>query len=252
MDEKRESSQSGFKSSFAQEIEENIRNSSIFTKRNNDRNFTEATSNNPFNAEHFGTKDTHYQRSLISPTSLVGRISRDDGASLTSGYFDSSSIDFHQDEIFSKERRSNTRAFDLTKMPSLGNQTEPSIGLPPNNTWMTSSEFVKLLEMEEEKGNNNELKFKSVGISKGNSIKGFKSKAILGPKNNEEIRHVTDNSADQCSLKVKSHNNNSFLDKDAQFPFKTLQKTCTDLGFTFSEQEWCQLAKTLALGENTT
>ena len=163
MEEDRVSSKGGFKSSFAQEFAENVRNSSGFAKKEqHNRNYLEAI-NNPFTDENHHTRDPFYQRSLASPSSLAGRLNRDEGASLTSGFFDSSSIDCYQDDSFSKDGRSNNELLDhVTKMPSLGDRADDA-----SNSWMTSSQFVKLLEMQEAKENIDEIKFNSTGISIG-------------------------------------------------------------------------------------
>lgn len=171
MEQERESSKGGFKSSFAQEVAENIRNSSSFAKKQqHNRTFLETTANNnPFTDENYPSRDPFYQRSLTSPNSLAGRLNKDEGASLTSGYFDSSSIDFYQDEIFSKDRRSSNKLLDhVTKMPSLGDRPDDvSLCSSSSNTWMTSSQFVKLLEIQEAKENVDDTKVNSKGISLG-------------------------------------------------------------------------------------
>ena len=218
IERKRHSSQSGFKSSFAQEVEENLRNSSTFAGRSqHNRHFFEPSLRSSHIDGNVGIRDT-FPRSLVSPSSSGGRLSRDDGASLTSGYFDSSSIDFNQDEIFGKDRRSYSKAFDITKMPSIGNQEQirPS---SPNDNWMTSTEFVKLLEEQEA---NEHIKV--------HRLKSNETSSNMADKENKFSRGLV---------------NNSYLDKEAKIPFKKLKKTCTDLGFTFSDQEWKQLAFSL-------
>ena len=164
-----ESSKGGFKSSFAQEVAENVRNSSTFANKQLNRNFLEPTAINPFTEENYDSRNPFYQHSLASPSSLAGRLNRDEGASLTSGYFDSSSIDCYQDDIFSKDGRSSNKLLDnLTKMPSIGDRPDDaSLCSSSSNTWMTSSQFVKLLEMQEAKENTDEIKFNSKGISLG-------------------------------------------------------------------------------------
>ena len=84
---------------------------------------------------------------------------------------------------------------------------------------MTSSEFVKLLEAQE-----------------ANEI--VKQEILI----NNEMIHSNTKKGTKSSRGLA---NNSYLDKDAKIPFKRLKKTCTDLGFTFSDQEWRQLAITL-------
>ena len=219
IERKRHSSQSGFKSSFAQEVEENLRNSSSFAGRNQqNRHFFEPALRSSHLDGNVGIRDT-FPRSLVSPSSSGGRLSRDDGASLTSGYFDSSSIDFNQDEIFGKDRRSYSTAFDITKMPSIGNQEQIRPSSPSNDNWMTSTEFVKLLEDQEANENTKVYRLKS--------------------------NDTSSNMADKGNKFSRGRVNNSYLDKEAKIPFKKLKKTCIDLGFTFSDQEWKQLAFSL-------
>ena len=254
MEDHRESSKTGFKSSFAQEVAENIKNSSNFNKHNqNTLSFLGTSISNPFTEEPDVTKDLAYQRSLASSSSLGGRLSRDDGASLTSGYFDSSSIDFHQDDIFSKERRVNSQAFDVIKMPSLGNQEDVNGCPPADDTWMTSSQFVKLLEIQEANENINGSTNTSKGISeKTRCVEDLTNSFMLPIINNEKKSNISHDTYGSSMSNVRSNVNSSYLDKEAEFSFKKLKKTCTDLGFAFSEQEWCQVANMLPCRNDST
>ena len=245
MDGKRESSNGGFKSSFAQEVAENVRNSSNFAKQyqRNER-FMDAVGSNPFAYESHRSKDQVYERSLPSPSSSGGRLSRDDGASLTSGYFDSESIDYNHDDIFGKNKKPISKPFDVTKMPSIGVEQDPNLLSVTDNRWMTSSQFADLLDRQEEK--DNEFDMNPATILKQNKYNNYRGRSSLLKRtsNNYSMDEPYD------SDKERGRNSISYLDKDAQFPFRKLKKTCTELGFAVSEQEWSLLAKSLVIGDN--
>ena len=245
MDGNKESSNCGFKSSFAQEVAENVRNSSNFAKQyqRNER-FMDTVGSNPFTYEGHRSKDQVYERSLPSPSSSGGRLSRDDGASLTSGYFDSESIDYNHDDIFGKNKKPTSRPFDVTKMPSIGVEEDPNLLSVTDNRWMTSSQFADLLDRQEEKDNEFDMNPATIlKHDKYNNTRG-RSSLLKRTSNNYAMNEPYD------SDKERGRNSVSYLDKDAQFPFQKLKKTCTELGFAVTEQEWSHLAKSLVIGDN--
>ena len=172
-----ETSEGGFKSSFAQEVAQNVRNSSSLTRYSKQKRrngfFDGKEIDNNYTDDQMHSSVHYYDRPSISPNvyNLNGKINRDEAASLTSGFFDSSSIDFCQDEFSNKDARSTNQIFErITKSPSLVDPTDDCPSASLGNTWMTSKQFVQLLEKQEAAENGVDVHHVPKGFSLGNYV----------------------------------------------------------------------------------
>ena len=171
-----ETCEGGFKSSFAQEVAQNVRNSSSLTRYSKQKRrngfFDRKEIDNNYTDDQMHSSVPYYDNPSISPNvyNPNGKINRDEAASLTSGFFDSS-IDFCQDEFSNKDARSPNQIFEqIIKSPSLVDPTDDCPSSSLGNTWMTSKEFVQLLEKQEAAENGVDVHHVPKGFSLGNYV----------------------------------------------------------------------------------
>ena len=183
----------GFKSSFAQEVAQTVRNSSFTKPPSAKRGLYESASlsikNNYF--DHEGgiivthpSVESHNDGASVSPntSNMFGRSSSrgDEGASLTSGYFEGSrsSMDMYADPPCLLTTRRDSRVSmsqmldnhygtggDTRRLSNNADLLQPS-----DDAWMTSAQFVKLLELQEHAENQKDLQNESRCLSLGKSV----------------------------------------------------------------------------------